>query len=196
MEIRIYDMQDGVRTLGPGNRFALWVQGCRKRCEGCMTPKSRDLEGGRVVTVSEVAERILSSGREGMTVSGGEPFLQAKALTALIEEVRARADMGVIVYTGYTLKELRSFRDGDIDSLLARTDLLVDGPYVDDLNDGRNWRGSSNQRAIALSDRYRGQVEEYGAREAEVEFFYREDKMSMVGVPSREVLERFRRIAF
>ena len=132
--------------------------------------------------VHQVAEDILRSGRTGLTISGGEPFLQAEALCELIGKIRRQRDIGVILYTGNTLAELQASDDPWVQALLAQCDLLVDGAYIEALNDGKNLRGSSIQNAIPLTDRYRDWVEHYGSEPAKVEFFWKEDRISMVGV--------------
>ena len=117
-------------------------------------------------------------------------------MIALIDKVRETVDLGVIIYTGYTIDELNSSENIYYKKLLKKSDLIVDGEYVESLNDGKNLRGSSNQRAIPLTDRYRDFSKEFGTRPAEVEFFFQEEKISMVGVPSQEILERFKNISF
>ena len=100
------------------------------------------------------------------------------------------------LYTGNTLAELQASDDPWVQALLAQCDLLVDGAYIEALNDGKNLRGSSNQNAIPLTDRYRDWVEHYGSEPAKVEFFWKEDRISMVGVPTKDVLERFAHTSF
>ncbi len=192
MTIRVYNYQDGVTKLGPGTRFVLWTQGCERRCKGCMTPMSQDRDSGRVMKVCELANIIIQSGRSGLTISGGEPFLQAEALYELVNLVRAKRDIGIIVYTGYTLEEIQNSEDSYMCNLLGEIDLLIDGPYIEELNDGMNLRGSSNQRVIALTDRYKLDVDKYGSKKAEVELFLKEDRVVMVGVPDSNTLNRFK----
>ena len=192
--MRIYNYQDGVKKLGPGTRFVLWTQGCPRRCAGCMTPASQDINGGQHISVEELSQIIISANREGITISGGEPFLQAADLCELITLVRKSVDIGVIIYTGYIYEELISSKESAIKRLLELTDLLIDGPYVDELNDGMNLRGSSNQRVIALTDRYVQNVCEYGIKKAEIEIFVKENKMVMVGVPTKELLSKFKNV--
>ena len=192
MEIRIYNYQDGVTKLGPGIRFILWTQGCAGCCKGCMTPMSQDRDSGRIISVFDLADIIIQSGRDGLTISGGEPFLQAQALYELVNLIRAKRDIGIIVYTGYTLDEILQSRDLYMCRFLEQIDLLIDGPYIEELNDGMNLRGSSNQRAIALTARYESDVDGYGSKKAEVEFFMKEDKVLMVGVPDSNTLNRFK----
>lgn len=192
MEIRIYNYQDGVTKLGPGIRFILWTQGCARCCKGCMTPMSQDRDSGRIISVFDLADIIIQSGRDGLTISGGEPFLQAQALYELVNLIRAKRDIGIIVYTGYTLDEILQSKDLYMCRFLEQIDLLIDGPYIEELNDGMNLRGSSNQRAIALTARYESDVDGYGSKKAEVEFFMKEDKVLMVGVPDSNTLNRFK----
>lgn len=196
MKLQLHNVQDGVTVLGPGVRYVVWTQGCPRRCPGCMTPQSQPREGGTWVESSQVAEDILRSGRTGLTVSGGEPFLQAEALCQVIGQVRQQRDVGVIIYTGYTLAELRESDDPWVSKLLEQCDLLVDGAYIQELNDGKSLRGSSNQNAIPLTDRYADWVGHYGSEPAKVEFFWKEDRISMVGVPTKDVLERFAHTSF
>ena len=142
----------------PGLRFVLFTQGCPHGCKGCHNPETHDREGGFVRDV----EGILAQYDEnpllaGVTFSGGEPFLQAGALCAVAERVRARGG-DVVTYTGYTYEVLlaRTERgnEPDIARLLELTDLLIDGPYVEALRDLELlFRGSSNQRLLDRKQR-------------------------------------------
>lgn len=185
--IRIHHTARRVRVLGPGVRYVVWVQGCPRGCPGCISPGAQDPAGGEERSVAALAEDILAvPDIEGVTISGGEPFLQAAALADLIDRIRARRDLGVIIYTGYVLEELQSGAVPHADDLLARTDLLVDGPYVEALNDDGALRGSSNQRAIPLTPRYAQDAVSYGAPgERKVELGVSDDGVFLSGVPSR-----------
>ena len=192
MQIQLHAIRDGVTKLGPGIRFVLWTQGCQRRCPGCMTPESQCMNGGFSTDTKQLARQILKSERKGLTISGGEPFLQAKALAKLIREIRKEVDPGVIIYTGFTIQELQESENPDYKELLGQCDLLVDGPYMQELNDSKNLRGSSNQRAIALTDRYRNFAKEIGTKPAEAEIFYEEERISMVGIPPKGLVEKMR----
>ena len=185
--LRVFCTSRRVHVLGPGTRYVIWVQGCERGCPGCATPEAQDPAGGYVRTVQALADDILAvPDIDGITISGGEPFLQAGALAALIDLIRARRDLGVIVYTGFVLEELQNGCVPNAQALLARTDLLVDGPYVESLNDDGALRGSSNQRAIALTDRYAQDVCRYGEPDARrTELGYNDNGVFLKGVPSR-----------
>ncbi|MCX5936317.1 MAG: 4Fe-4S single cluster domain-containing protein, partial [Pseudanabaena sp. LacPavin_0818_WC45_MAG_42_6] len=93
---------------GPGCRAVVWVQGCWRECPDCFNPASWSLAVNQLVSVEELAERILSEPvNQGVTFSGGEPFLQAPALAALAKQIKT-AGLNVMSFTGYTLSELRS----------------------------------------------------------------------------------------
>ena len=140
---------------GPGARYALWVQGCPLRCEGCCNPHMLDDQEASLMSVDDVVADILASeGIEGVTFIGGEPFWQAGALAEVARRVR-EAGLSVMVFTGYTLKKLQRGEREDWDAFLEQIDLLVDGPYIKHLHvDDRRWVGSSNQRTHFLTDRY------------------------------------------
>ena len=157
--IRVAQVVPCTESEGPGLRFAIWVQGCPLRCPGCCNPEMLRFEGGSEVSVEAMAGRVLeaasASGVEGITLLGGEPTAQAAPLAALAGRVR-EAGLSVMVFSGFTLEELREAGNPDVRALLSRTDLLVDGPYLRDRPEaGRRWIGSSNQRIHAISDRYR-----------------------------------------
>lgn len=143
---------------GPGRRYALWVQGCPLRCPGCCNPEFlafRDATRRSVDDVIADIDAARARGIEGISLLGGEPTSQAAALADVAEATRAMG-LGVMVYSGFTLGELRARHDVDVDRLLAATDLLVDGPYVEALRTTtRRFIGSTNQTLHALSDRYR-----------------------------------------
>lgn len=156
--VNVAHVIDSCNVLGPGSRFAIWVQGCPLRCAGCINPELLPFRDATWMPVEELARKILdTSGIEGVTYGGGEPFVQAGALARLSGLVRAHG-LSVMVYSGFTLRGLRRGCLPDTEALLAETDLLMDGPYRQELPTFRPWRGSDNQRLWALSDRYRQEV--------------------------------------
>jgi anaerobic ribonucleoside-triphosphate reductase activating protein len=140
-----------VQGLGPGERTVLWVTGCPRRCTGCISAELQQRSPG--VPVETVLEALgptaLGTGR--LTVTGGEPFEQAEAISWLIDGLRATGDVELFVYTGYTLGELASVPGAP--GLIARADLLMDGPFQQDAGDRLIWRGSDNQVLHCLSQR-------------------------------------------
>jgi anaerobic ribonucleoside-triphosphate reductase activating protein len=152
--ITIAETHPACAVLGPGTRFAVWVQGCPLSCAGCVSPQWISQRGGRTVSVAELARRIADEAADGLTVSGGEPFAQAAAVRRLIELVRERRDLSAMSYTGFTLGHLRRHGTADQRGLLDQLDILVDGPYLAHRHADLRWRGSDNQRIHRLSARH------------------------------------------
>ena len=104
--LSIYDIcRNGTKVLGPGLRYVIWTQGCPFHCEECATPESRPITKDKEVPIITIAQDILAQpGIKGITISGGEPFLQAASLFNLLKMVlKERPELTVIVYTGYQL---------------------------------------------------------------------------------------------
>ena len=143
---------------GPGKRFALWFQGCPLRCASCCNPEYLPFKGGTPWKLSDMVAEIeraqRDQGIEGVTLIGGEPFAHAAGAAPLAQALQQRG-LTVMIFSGYTIEELRERHDDAIDALLAATDILVDGPYERDKPDSsRRWIGSTNQRIHFLTPRY------------------------------------------
>ena len=147
-------MQEKTKALGPGCRAVVWFHGCSRGCPGCIAAEMNLRDDFETYTPLQLAERICSiEGIEGVTLSGGEPMDQpAEALAEFLRLVRNRTDLSVMLYTGYLLDELK--RMPGRPEILGLLDILVDGPYMRDLDHGELWRGSSNQTIHMLTDRY------------------------------------------
>ena len=139
--------------------------------------------------------RELRSVIEGITISGGEPFEQdITALGAFLQLVKeAPRQLSVMCYTGKQLVELQN--DGCIAEILGYIDILVDGPYINELNDGHKWRGSSNQRIYPLNAKYADIV-----REAESSFdrgieinLSAKMQLELTGIPNGGFVDDFER---
>lgn len=149
------------RAEGPGARYALWVQGCSIRCPGCCNPHLFEARRGDLLPVTSLLAEVAAVGLEveGVTLLGGEPFEQAAGLVPFALGVRGLG-LSVLIFTGYTLDELRQRHDPDTYALLATTDLLVDGRYEASRPEReRLWAGSTNQRFRYLTDRYTPAIE-------------------------------------
>jgi anaerobic ribonucleoside-triphosphate reductase activating protein len=134
---------------GPGFRYTVFVQGCDFSCPGCHNPQLQARAGGRSITLGEILNAIRGNPLlDGLTLSGGDPFVQAGVCAALAEEVRALG-LSVFTYTGYTFEALWLSGKSAWRRLIEATDVLVDGPFVMELrNIDLRFRGSSNQRLI------------------------------------------------
>lgn len=132
---------------GPGIRYVLFVQGCPHHCPGCHNPQTHDPSGGQETTTEALLDDICKRPYvHAVTLSGGEPFCQAKELTLLAAQLKARG-FHLMCYSGFTLEQLLARPDAR--ALLEQLDLLVDGPFVEARRDiALRFRGSDNQRVL------------------------------------------------
>jgi anaerobic ribonucleoside-triphosphate reductase activating protein len=152
--IQLHAVIDRSRANGPGQRLAIWFQGCSLGCPGCFNPATHPL-GGERVDAADLIDRALAQGDaiEGVTISGGEPFEQPDGLLALARGLRQRApQLSILVFSGFTRQELERRPLGP--AILAAIDVLVDGRFVERRVLGRGLRGSDNQRIHLLTGRY------------------------------------------
>lgn len=136
---------------GPGLRYVIFTQGCLKRCFMCHNQQTLPLDGGYLKKTDEIVlDFIKNPLLKGITLSGGEPFLQAKACLYLAQEAH-KHNLNVVVYSGYTYEVLKASHDTAILALLKEADILIDGPYIHELRSyDLIFKGSSNQRMIDL----------------------------------------------
>lgn len=154
--IRVGRVVPKTRAEGPGLRFAVWVQGCRLRCPGCYARALWDESGGTETDEDALLEELrkVADEVEGVTLLGGEPFLQAGALARFAGAAREMG-LSVLTFTGYWYEDLLRGGDREALALLAATDLLIDGPYLQEQRDfSRPLVGSRNQRFRFLTERY------------------------------------------
>jgi anaerobic ribonucleoside-triphosphate reductase activating protein len=178
--MRLYNFDVVEEVLGPFKRAVIWTQGCPFRCKNCMTPDSLDINGGFEIDVEKLACKVNSLDIEGITISGGEPFLQHNELVKFVKKLRK--DLGIIVYTGYLFEEIKD------KELIKYIDLLIDGKYEEDKNNGIAFRGSYNQKLYFLTDRYKKFEGEYNSfkRKSQIKIG---KKIEIIGIPSKKVLE-------
>ena len=146
---------------GEGVRISLFVSGCTHRCKNCFNAIAWDFSYGEPFdekVQNEILEGLQSGFISGLSLLGGEPLEPENqlALYPFIQEVKRRFPNKTIwCYTGFVFDE----KSGDLTAtaknttvtkaLISTFDILVDGPYVEELKDIRlKFRGSSNQRVI------------------------------------------------
>lgn len=136
---------------GPGIRLTIFTQGCPHHCPGCHNPQTHDPDGGSWGDTDDIAAVMAENPLlDGITLSGGEPFLQPVPCLALAKEAH-RLGLNVWAYTGYTWEELLAENDAARMAFLREVDVLVDGPFLlAERSLELRFRGSRNQRAIAV----------------------------------------------
>ena len=184
--LNIYHIHESSIALGPGLRYIIWVQGCIQNCKGCVSLESRPTTLKHLVHIETLAKSIIQKqGIDGITISGGEPFLQAHSLTTLLQIIKEkRPELNVMVFTGYTIDQLHSEKALEF---MKYIDLLIDGPYIEELNDDKGIRGSSNQQLHFLTDKllpYKEELEK-GGRSNEI--VTDTNGTYIIGIPRKDV---------
>lgn len=131
---------------GEGVRYVIFTQGCAHACKGCQNPDTWDFKGGTEIDVSELAMDIMDRRKhlDGITLSGGDPFYQQDECCRLLQMLPG---MNVWIYTGFNYEDI-------CDTDLAKmADVIVDGPFVEELRCEGEYFGSSNQRIIRQNTR-------------------------------------------
>lgn len=140
---------------GPGLRTVVWCQGCYRHCPGCHNPESWDDHAGHVVKISWVIDQLSKlRGQTGITFSGGEPMLQAKACKQIADWARKEMHWNVLSFSGFTYEDIRDGKGlstPDMWEFTKSLDMLVDGPFILSQRDiSLKFRGSRNQRLLHL----------------------------------------------
>lgn len=154
MYLKVDRIQDKTRVLGPGMRAVVWFHGCFRNCPGCIAAGMNRSSDFSEYTVDALFQKIASiDGIDGITISGGEPLMQnLDDLQDFLQQVKQKTSLSVMLYTGYLLQEIRA--EEKKCRLLENVDILIDGPYMEQLDNGQLWRGSENQKIYFLSSRY------------------------------------------
>ena len=190
--MRIERAVNYVTSLGPGKRLCIWVNGCPRRCEGCVSARLQSVDEETEADVYEYFLPYNLQAIDGVTISGGEPFMQADELLKLVEYFRHRGILDILVYTGYTYEELLAMQDPTVNEVLEKISVLIDGPYVKALDFGRsNIKGSENQKIHYLDERVKAFYENYITEERNVREFLLGNVLLGVGIPTEEYIKNF-----
>ena len=202
MKIRLNKAHFPVTTLGYGRRLGLWVQGCGIGCAGCVSQDTWDTRGGWEADLEEVLAWCDSSrerGVDGMTISGGEPFEQPRALKALLEALdawrrRLESPFDLLCYSGLPLDRIKR----DHADVLAFLDVLIPEPFVAGRTGADRaapgpWRGSSNQPLVTFTqlgwERY-GDEARYAEDAPRIQVSLERGAAWFIGIPRPGDLDR------
>ncbi|HOI47005.1 MAG TPA: 4Fe-4S single cluster domain-containing protein [Bacilli bacterium] len=146
-------IEDNANLYGPGRRVVIWTQGCSIRCPGCTNEHLWTTKGAIEYEYKEILDFITNQQNiEGITLHGGEPTDQIEVLLPLLYQVR-KLELSIILFTG---KEIESFKSVKQKEFIGLCDIVKCGPFdARKLNRYLHFRGSTNQRIIHISDRYR-----------------------------------------
>lgn len=177
---------EGTNVLGPGKRFVIWVQGCPFDCFNCTSPDWIPIEERNRIKISSLVDVIFEDKEiEGLTISGGEPMLQANGLSKLCKMIKERdSSKDFIVFTGFESEKL--IRNSNYKPFLKWIDVLISEKYIDKLNNNKGLRGSSNQKIHFLSDKLLSFKNDFYNQPRKLEYFFRKDEILMVGLKNKQ----------
>ena len=143
----------------PGVSVSFFTQGCPHHCKGCHNPDTWSFTGGKEFTqniLNEIMDALTANGiTRSLAIMGGEPLCEENAfLTYLVvSNIKQKMpDIKIYLWTGYYHEELIRLHNPRVAQILELIDVLIDGPYVEELRDiTLPMRGSSNQSIIELT---------------------------------------------
>lgn len=150
-------------TNGEGVNVSFFAQGCPHRCVNCHNPQTWDFNGGKEADEFEIIDDILlhlnaNGVQRNFSVLGGEPLCEQNILfiSKLICSVRLQfKNIKIFLWTGYELNSIKQKYLNSpnhlqaLSNIFGAVDVIVDGPYIDELRDiSLHLRGSSNQRIL------------------------------------------------
>lgn len=168
-----------VEVLGPGKRVGIWFCGCPRRCKGCSNPELWEFQERYKTTPESIFEMIKTILEkhiiDGFTITGGDPFFQPQELKVLLDMLKIISD-DIIVYTGYRRDELEP-------EMLEGISVLIDGEYIEELNNNSLLRGSSNQEVHILDQKKADKYRSYFKTETnKIQNFFTADGVVSVGI--------------
>ena len=143
-------------AAAPGVSVTFFTQGCPHQCPGCHNPETWDFLAGKefeAEVLQEIIDALRANGiKRNLCIMGGEPLCQENQfLTYLvIKTVKEKLpDTKVYIWTGYTIDKVQGINASRINQILAMTECVIDGPYIQEERDiTLPMRGSRNQRVL------------------------------------------------
>jgi len=179
--LNIYNIETSNYVNGNGCRFVLWLQGCNLKCTGCWNKQTWSFKEKTLKSVDEIFAQIksLEHQLDGVTFSGGEPFLQADELSKLAKLIKENTSLDLQIFSGFTKEELN---DNSHIKLLKYTDILVAGRF-----DSR--KANNNQIVYLLNDN----INVWKFNNSDVEIEINDDMdIKITGYPTDKLLTEIR----
>lgn len=180
-----------ITALGPGERIAIWTQGCSKRCRNCASRELWEKDSAKDIAVcgliEKIAEYIGDEKVDGITITGGDPLEQPEELNDLLEGLHIFSH-DILLYTGYEYGELQErLGPAYLERLRKNVSVLIDGRYVDAKNDNKSaLRGSVNQNIIFFDESVREKYERYIRNGRQIQNVYYDKSLMSVGIHNKE----------
>lgn len=146
-----------IEILGFGKRIGIWTIGCPHACLHCSNQELWEENPSKALPLSTIFQMLKSihAPVDGITISGGEPFHQMEDLAKLVSFISQELTDDILVYSGYTLKQMESWKNRHASKILNTISVLIDGKYIEEKNDNQPLSGSFNQQVHILNEKYR-----------------------------------------
>ncbi|MCX7950804.1 MAG: anaerobic ribonucleoside-triphosphate reductase activating protein [Clostridiales bacterium] len=147
MKLRIAGLSKESVVDGPGIRYVIFAQGCLHNCRGCHNPNTHPIDGGYLVELDEIYNDIINNKFiDGVTFSGGDPFVQIDEFIELAKRLK-KHNINIMCYTGYIYEDI--IKHEKYKEILNYLDTLVDGKFILERKTLKKpYVGSDNQRII------------------------------------------------
>jgi len=156
--LNVADVVVGSYTNGPGKRIVIWVQGCTINCKGCFNEELQPHVARHLVDPELFAIKIVDLCKdnkcEGVTLSGGEPFQQSKALTKFLSIIKDNG-LTITCFSGYNSIALLNSNDTHVKSSLENVDVLIAGEFkITNKYSNRTWYENPDKYIVFLTSAY------------------------------------------
>ena len=179
-----------IQTLGPGKRLVIWTVGCKKHCKNCANPELWEQDIEKDIKVEHLAEKVnyilKNYDVDGITITGGDPVEQSGELIKLLKMIRDNTG-DILVYSGYTNDEIKDVLTNDeYAEFTSYIDVLIDGAYIDELNDGVSpLIGSTNQKIRYFNQYISKKYIEYLAVDRKIQNIHTDAGIISVGIHNK-----------
>ena len=178
--LNVYNIEKENYVNGNGCRYVIWVQGCDLACKGCWNQETWSFNKRRLMYVEEIFREIksLESKLDGVTFTGGEPFLQAEKLSILANLIKENTQLNIQIFTGFDKEELTT---DEQKKLLKYTDILVGGRFD-------NTRQNNNQTVYMLNPL----SEPWDFNNSDIEIDINDIEINFTGYPSDKLINNIK----
>ena len=178
--LNIYNIETSNYVNGNGCRYVLWVQGCDLACSGCWNQQTWSFEEKTLMSIEEIFKEIknIEDKIEGVTFTGGEPFLQAQQLVKLAKLIKENTKLDIHIFSGFDKDELLKDEKA---KLMQYTDILVAGRYD-------NTKENNNQTVYMLNPN----ITPWHFNNSDIEIDINDLEISFTGYPTNQLIDKIK----
>ncbi len=179
--LNVYNIETSNYVNGNGCRYVLWLQGCDLKCIGCWNKQTWSFKPKALKSVDEIFDQIksLEHQLDGVTFSGGEPFLQASELSQLAKLIKEKTHLDIQIFSGFSKEELN---EKPRIELLKYTDVLVAGRFDSS-------KFNNNQVVYLLNDNV--DIWQFNNTDVEIEIQENMD-IKVTGYPTNKLITKIK----